>query len=157
MGAGTLYCAASMGGGYRLVLGIDPLLFEKSDIHVHVPAGATRKDGPSAGVAMFTALVSLLTGRNARGDTAMTGEISLRGLVLPVGGIKEKVAAAARAGITRVILPARNRRDLEEISPDVRQRIELMWIDHVDQAIATALTGDDVPIASAADDGAKAA
>ena len=84
-------------------------MFEKSDIHVHVPAGATPKDGPSAGVAMFIALASLLTGRTVRSDTAMTGEISLRGLVLPVGGIKEKVVAAAAAGITRVMLPARNR------------------------------------------------
>src|SRR5258708_13728973 len=92
-------------------LGIDPAIFEKSDIHVHVPAGATPKDGPSAGVAMFTALAPLLTNRTVRSDTAMTGEISLRGLVLPVGGIKEKVVAAAAAALTRGILPARNRRD----------------------------------------------
>src|SRR5499427_11136636 len=96
-------------------LGLDPDTFAKSDIHVHVPAGAIPKDGPSAGVAMFTALVSLLTNRTARSDTAMTGEISLRGLVLPVGGIKEKVVAAARAGLTTVVLPARNRKDYEEI------------------------------------------
>jgi ATP-dependent Lon protease len=96
-------------------LGVDPALFEKSDIHIHVPANAIPKDGPSAGVAMFTALVSLLTGRTVRSDTAMTGEISLRGLVLPVGGIKEKVVAAVGAGITRVLLPARNRRDFEDI------------------------------------------
>jgi ATP-dependent Lon protease len=88
-----------------VALGIDPALFERNDIHIHVPAGATPKDGPSAGVAMFTALVSLLTDRTVRSDTAMTGEISLRGLVLPVGGIKEKVVAAAAAGITRVMLP----------------------------------------------------
>src|SRR5207302_531553 len=86
-------------------------LFESNDIHVHVPAGAIPKDGPSAGVAMFTALVSLMTGRTVRSDTAMTGEISLRGLVLPVGGIKEKVVAAARAGLGTVILPARNEKD----------------------------------------------
>ncbi len=138
-------------------LGIDAQLFEKSDIHVHVPAGATPKDGPSAGVAMFTALVSLLTGRTARGDTAMTGEISLRGLVLPVGGIKEKVAAAARAGITRVLLPARNRKDLEEISADARKRLELVWLDHADQAIAAALSGEHTLIAAASPDDAKAA
>ena len=96
-------------------LGIDPSVFEKSDIHVHVPAGATPKDGPSAGVAMFTALASLLTNRTVRSDTAMTGEISLRGLVLPVGGIKEKVVAAAAAGLKRVMLPARNRRDYDDI------------------------------------------
>ena len=120
-------------------LGIDPGLFEKSDIHVHVPAGATPKDGPSAGVAMFTALVSLLTDRTVRSDTAMTGEISLRGLVLPVGGIKEKVVAAAAAGITRVMLPARNRRDFEDIPQDARNRLEFVWLDHVDAAIEAAL------------------
>jgi ATP-dependent Lon protease len=96
-------------------LGIDPGLFEKSDIHIHVPAGAVPKDGPSAGVGMVMALVSLLTERAIPGDTAMTGEISLRGLVLPVGGIKEKVIAAAQAGIKRVILPARNQRDFGDI------------------------------------------
>jgi ATP-dependent Lon protease len=139
------------------VLGIDVVLFEKSDIHVHVPAGATPKDGPSAGVAMFTSLVSVLTGRTVRGDTAMTGEISLRGLVLPVGGIKEKVAAAARAGISRVVLPARNRKDLEEISVDVRKRIELVWIENADQAIAMALVGEHTLTASTPTGGAKAA
>ncbi|MGC2630787.1 MAG: endopeptidase La, partial [Rhodomicrobium sp.] len=105
-------------------LGIDPAVFEKSDIHIHVPAGATPKDGPSAGVAMFTALYSLLSGRTVRSDTAMTGEISLRGLVLPVGGIKEKVKAAARAGLKRVLLPARNRRDYDEIPEDTRKSLE---------------------------------
>jgi ATP-dependent Lon protease len=120
-------------------LGIDAALFEKNDIHVHVPAGATPKDGPSAGVAMFTALVSLLTDRTVRSDTAMTGEISLRGLVLPVGGIKEKVVAAATAGITRVMLPARNRRDYEEIPQDARDRLEFVWLERVDEAIAAAL------------------
>lgn len=120
-------------------LGIDPALFATSDVHVHVPAGATPKDGPSAGVAMFTALVSLLTGRTVRKDTAMTGEISLRGLVLPVGGIKEKVVAAARAGLTRVMLPARNRRDYEDIPQDARDRLEFVWLERVDEAIANAL------------------
>jgi ATP-dependent Lon protease len=129
-------------------LGIDPGLFETSDIHIHVPAGATPKDGPSAGVAMFTALVSLLTGRTVRSDTAMTGEISLRGLVLPVGGIKEKVTAAARAGLTRVMLPARNRRDYEEIPEDARNKLEFIWLERVDEAIAAAL--DERPIALAA-------
>ena len=104
-------------------LGVDAGLFEKNDIHVHVPAGATPKDGPSAGVAMFMALVSLLTGRTVRSDTSMTGEISLRGLVLPVGGIKEKVVAAAGAGITRVMLPARNRRDYDDIPASARDRL----------------------------------
>jgi ATP-dependent Lon protease len=120
-------------------LGIDPAIFEKNDVHVHVPAGATPKDGPSAGVAMFTALVSLLTGRTVRKDTAMTGEISLRGLVLPVGGIKEKVVAAARAGLTRVMLPARNRRDYEDIPQDARDRLEFVWLEKVDDAVAAVL------------------
>ena len=120
-------------------LGIDPSVFEKSDIHVHVPAGATPKDGPSAGVAMFTALTSLLTNRTVRSDTAMTGEISLRGLVLPVGGIKEKVVAAAAAGLTRVMLPARNRRDFDEIPQGARDRLEFIWLERVDDAIAAVL------------------
>jgi ATP-dependent Lon protease len=119
--------------------GIDPSRFEKIDIHVHVPAGAIPKDGPSAGVAMFMALVSLLTDRTVRSDTAMTGEISLRGLVLPVGGIKEKVVAAARAGITRVMLPARNRKDFEEIPEEVRANVQFVWLDRVDEAMAAAL------------------
>jgi ATP-dependent Lon protease len=120
-------------------LGIEPSIFEKSDIHVHVPAGATPKDGPSAGVAMFTALASLLTGRTVRNDTAMTGEISLRGLVLPVGGIKEKVVAAAAAGLTRVMLPARNRRDFDDIPQGARDKLEFVWLERVDDAIAQAL------------------
>ena len=120
-------------------LGIDPALFEKSDIHVHVPAGATPKDGPSAGVAMFIALASLLTNRTVRKDTAMTGEISLRGLVLPVGGIKEKVVAAAAAGITRVMLPARNKRDYDDIPKGARDALEFIWLEHVDEAVIAAL------------------
>ncbi len=139
------------------VLGIDAVLLEKSDIHIHVPAGATPKDGPSAGVAMFTALVSLLTGRTVRGDTAMTGEISLRGLVLPVGGIKEKVIAADRAGITRVLLPARNRRDFDEIPEAVRKRLEFVWLERAEQAIEAALTGEHKLIAVARTDDAKVA
>jgi ATP-dependent Lon protease len=120
-------------------LGIRPETLEKSDIHVHVPAGATPKDGPSAGVAMFTALASLLTGRPVRSEVAMTGEISLRGLVLPIGGVKEKVLAALRAGITTVLLPARNRRDLEDIPAEARDRIEFIWVERVDDALAAAL------------------
>jgi len=131
--------------------GIDPALFEKSDIHIHVPAGATPKDGPSAGVAMFTALVSLLTDRTVRSDTAMTGEISLRGLVLPVGGIKEKVTAAARAGLTRVMLPARNRRDFEDIPEDTRARLEFIWLERVDEAIASALEDKPTNVPDAAE------
>ena len=121
-------------------LGIAPDILEKSDIHVHVPAGATPKDGPSAGVAIFTALASLLTGRPVRSDVAMTGEISLRGLVLPIGGVKEKVLAALRAGVKTVMLPERNRRDFEEIPADARKQLNIVWIGDVDAALATALS-----------------
>jgi ATP-dependent Lon protease len=117
-------------------LGIDEKRFEKADIHVHVPAGAIPKDGPSAGVAMFMALVSLMTGRTVASDTAMTGEISLRGLVLPVGGIKEKMVAAARAGIKRVLLPARNRKDYDDIPEEARKQLEFVWLERVDDAVA---------------------
>ena len=138
-------------------LGLDGAQFEKTDLHIHVPAGATPKDGPSAGVAMYTALVSLLTGRTVRGDTAMTGEISLRGLVLPVGGIKEKVTAAARAGITRVLLPARNRRDFDEIPEEVRQRLEFVWLERADDAVKAALTTEPSVAAPMRSEAAKAA
>ncbi len=104
-----------------------------------MPAGATPKDGPSAGVAMFMALVSPLTNRTVRSDTAMTGEISLRGLVLPVGGIKEKVVAAHPAGIKRVMLPARNQKDFEDIPEEVRRQLTFVWLERVDEAAAAAL------------------
>jgi ATP-dependent Lon protease len=121
------------------LFGIDDARFEKTDIHVHVPAGAIPKDGPSAGVAMFMALVSLMTQRTIRNDTAMTGEISLRGLVLPVGGIKEKVLAAAAAGLKRVMLPARNRKDFDDIPQEARNELEFVWLERVDDAVAAAL------------------
>jgi ATP-dependent Lon protease len=121
-------------------LGIDPADFEKSDVHVHVPAGAIPKDGPSAGVAMFLALASLFTGRTVRSDIAMTGEISLRGLVLPIGGVKEKVLAAARAGITTVMLPSRNQKDLEDVPEGAREQVHFVWLDRVDDAVAAALS-----------------
>jgi len=120
-------------------LGLQPEIFEKSDIHVHVPAGAIPKDGPSAGVAMFTALYSAFSEKIVKNDVAMTGEISLRGLVLPVGGIKEKVIAAARAGITTVMLPARNRRDFEEIPEAVRNQLQFIWLEKVDDALKAAV------------------
>ncbi|HEY0843932.1 MAG TPA: endopeptidase La [Noviherbaspirillum sp.] len=120
-------------------LDIAPDIFDRSDIHVHVPAGAIPKDGPSAGVAMFIALASLLTERPVRSDHAMTGEISLRGMVLPVGGIKEKVLAALRAGITTVMLPARNRKDLEDIPEDARSLLRFVWLETVDDAIRNAM------------------
>jgi len=120
-------------------LGIDAELFRTQDIHVHIPAGAIPKDGPSAGVTMFVALVSLLLGQRVNKDVAMTGEISLRGLVLPVGGIKEKVLAAKRAGITTVLLPEMNRRDLEDIPPAASAGIRFEFLTNVDQALEHAL------------------
>lgn len=123
-------------------LGIDAERFEHSDIHIHVPAGATPKDGPSAGVSIYTALVSLFTDRPVHHDHAMTGEISLRGLVLPVGGIKEKVLAALQAGIKTVLLPARNRKDLEDIPEEVRGQLRFVWLETVGDAVAAALSAD---------------
>jgi ATP-dependent Lon protease len=136
--------------------GIDAERFEKSDIHIHVPAGATPKDGPSAGVAMFLALTSLMTDRTVRSDTAMTGEISLRGLVLPIGGVKEKVVAAARAGIKRVMLPSRNRRDYDDIPEEARRQIEFVWLERVDDAVAAALEPARAQPAAKADERALA-
>jgi ATP-dependent Lon protease len=120
-------------------LGADPLGFDKLDLHIHVPAGAIPKDGPSAGVAIFASLASLLSGRTIRSDIAMTGEISLRGLVLPVGGIKEKTVAAARAGIRTVILPSRNRRDYDDIPESARQKLQFVWVERVEEVLAAAL------------------
>ncbi len=120
-------------------LDIDPAFLESQDLHIHIPAGAIPKDGPSAGVTMFTALCSLLTGRRVRNDTAMTGEATLRGRVLPVGGIKSKVLAAHRAGITRVILPRRNERDLDEVPEDVREHMEFILADDMSEVLASAL------------------
>jgi ATP-dependent Lon protease len=120
-------------------LGVDSTTFEKNDIHVHVPAGAIPKDGPSAGVAMFTSLVSLFTNRTVRSDLAMTGEISLRGLVLPIGGVKEKTVAAHRAGIRKVLLPARNRKDLEDVPKSVRDEVEFVFCERVDDVIREAV------------------
>jgi len=122
-------------------LGLDPKLFEHSDVHIHVPAGAVPKDGPSAGVAMFVALVSLLSNRPVRSETAMTGEISLRGLVLPIGGVKEKVLAAQRAGITTVILPTRNRMDLDDVPEGARKHINFVFAENVHDALNATLDG----------------
>ncbi len=110
-----------------------------SDIHIHVPAGAVPKDGPSAGVAIATALASLLTGRLVRADVGMTGEITLRGQVLPVGGIKEKVLAAHRAGLQTVIIPKRNEKDLDDLPGEVRDEMEFVLVDRIDEALTTAL------------------
>jgi len=130
-------------------LGIDSSTLDDCDLHIHVPAGAIPKDGPSAGVAMATSLASLLTQRTVRADVAMTGEISLRGVVLPVGGIKEKCVAAARAGIRTVILPARNRRDLEDIPESVRNRLEFVWAERIEDVLARALEAAPVHRAAA--------
>lgn len=124
---------------HAIELGIDPDIFEKSDIHLHVPAGAQPKDGPSAGVTIATALVSLLTGRLVRHDVGMTGEITLRGQVLPVGGIKEKVLAAHRAGLKTVILPKDNEGDLEDLSEEIRQAINFVLVETVDEVLQHAL------------------
>ena len=123
-------------------LGIDPDIFKKNDLHVHLPAGAIPKDGPSAGITLFVALVSLLTQRRISKDVAMTGEISLRGLILPVGGIKEKVLAAKRAGISCVLLPELNRKDMEEISTPAREGIRFEFLKTVDEALRLALEPD---------------
>jgi ATP-dependent Lon protease len=123
--------------------GISAEQFEKHDLHVHVPAGAIPKDGPSAGVTLAVALLSLLTGRPTKPMLAMTGEITLRGKVLPVGGIKEKVLAARRAGITHVILPSRNEKDLDDIQPELRQTMTFHFIEELDEALRITL-GEDV-------------
>jgi ATP-dependent Lon protease len=126
-------------------LGVKVESLETQDLHIHVPAGGVPKDGPSAGVTMFTALTSLLSGRRVRPDTAMTGECTLRGRVLPVGGIKAKVLAAHRAGITRVILPQKNARDLDDVPKEARDGMEFILADDMSQVIAAALEPIDAP------------
>jgi ATP-dependent Lon protease len=120
-------------------IGLDPHFIEKTDLHVHVPEGAVPKEGPSAGVTMATAMVSALTGRRVRSDIAMTGEITLRGQVLPVGGIKAKVLGAYRAGIRKLILPEENRRDTSKISPDISKKLEFTFVNDIAQVLEEAL------------------
>jgi ATP-dependent Lon protease len=139
----SVQAALSLVRSQAETIGIEPDFFERSDLHVHVPAGAIPKDGPSAGVTMTVALSSLLTGRAVRSDTAMTGEITLRGRVLPVGGIKEKVLAAHRAGIRRVLLPAKNEKDIEDVPVEVRDEMEFHFVAEFEEAIALALRGAD--------------
>jgi ATP-dependent Lon protease len=122
-------------------LGIDPRAFEDRSLHIHVPAGAIPKDGPSAGVTMMTAIASLVSGRKVRSNVAMTGEISLRGKVLPIGGIKEKVLAAHRAGIRTVILPKRNELDLEDLPKELREQMRFVPVDDAREVLAAALEG----------------
>jgi ATP-dependent Lon protease len=122
-------------------LGIDRSAFEENDIHVHVPAGAQPKEGPSAGVTVLTAMASILSGQPVRDDLAMTGEITLRGRVLPIGGLKEKVLAAHRAGIRRVLVPKRNEADLDDIPIHLRREMDLVMVDSIDQVLREALPG----------------
>jgi ATP-dependent Lon protease len=122
------------------ILGIPENFTENTDIHIHVPSGAIPKDGPSAGVTMYTAIVSLLTDTPVRSDLAMTGEITLRGLVLPVGGIKEKMLAARSAGVKHVILPAKNKKDLEELPQNVKEELGFHFVNKMDEVIRFALT-----------------
>jgi len=119
--------------------GIPKDFLEKSDVHIHIPAGGMPKDGPSAGITMFTAIVSLLTGIRIRHDVAMTGEISLRGRVLPIGGLKEKTLAAHRAGIKRVLVPERNKADLDEVPKEVRDELEFVFVHKLDEVLEAAL------------------
>ena len=128
------------------LLGIDPEFNDEIDLHIHVPEGAIPKDGPSAGITMATALVSALTRIPVRKDVAMTGEITLRGKVLPVGGIKDKVLAAFRAGINEVILPHENEKDLEEIPEEVRDALEVHLIESMDEVLRLALDGEIAPL-----------
>jgi ATP-dependent Lon protease len=123
-------------------LNIDTAEFEKTEVHLHVPAGAIPKDGPSAGIAMVTAIASLFSGRPVRGDVGMTGEVTLRGRVMPVGGIKMKVLAAHRAGLTTVILPRRNEGDLEDLPDEIRRTMTFVPVDQIDQALKIALAAE---------------
>jgi ATP-dependent Lon protease len=134
--------------------GIARDFLDKNDVHIHVPAGAMPKDGPSAGVTLLTALVSLLTGVRVRPDVAMTGEITLRGRVLPIGGLKEKVLAAHRAGIRRVIVPERNRFDLDEVPDEIKCEIEFVFVSQMCQVIDAALEERPLPRRTTALDGA---
>jgi ATP-dependent Lon protease len=126
--------------------GIKPPVFDKTDVHVHVPEGATPKDGPSAGVAMATAMISVLTGTPVRKDVAMTGEITLRGRVLPIGGLKEKLLAALRSGIKTVLIPQENEKDLADIPDNVKSELNIISVSTVDEVLANALSGPLTPI-----------
>jgi len=119
--------------------GVKPSIFARKDIHVHLPEGAVPKDGPSAGIGMVTAMISTLTGIAVRRDIAMTGEVTLRGRVLPIGGLKEKLLAALRGGITTVLIPRENEKDLEELPATVKEALEIVPVDHVDEVLARAL------------------
>jgi ATP-dependent Lon protease len=136
----SISAAASYVRSRAVAFGVEPPLFDRRDIHVHVPEGATPKDGPSAGVAMATAIVSVMTGIPVRRDIAMTGEITLRGRVLPIGGLKEKLLAAARGGMKTVLIPEENAKDLAEISDAIKGGLEIVPVSRMDEVISRALT-----------------
>jgi ATP-dependent Lon protease len=142
----SISAAASYVRSRAVAFGVEPPLFDRRDIHVHVPEGATPKDGPSAGVAMATAIVSVMTGIPVRRDIAMTGEITLRGRVLPIGGLKEKLLAAARGGIKTVLIPDENAKDLSEISDAIKGGLEIIPVARMDEVIAKALVRTPKPI-----------
>ena len=142
----SISAAASYVRSRAVAFGIEPPLFDKRDIHVHVPEGATPKDGPSAGVAMVTAIVSVMTGIPVRKDVAMTGEITLRGRVLPIGGLKEKLLAALRGGIKTVLIPEENAKDLVEISDNVKKGLEIIPVSRMDEVLERALVRKPEPI-----------
>ncbi|HXL68771.1 MAG TPA: S16 family serine protease, partial [Xanthobacteraceae bacterium] len=142
----SISAAASYVRSRAIAFGIAPPLFEKRDIHVHVPEGATPKDGPSAGVAMATAIVSVMTGIPVRKDVAMTGEITLRGRVLPIGGLKEKLLAAHRGGIKTVLIPEDNTKDLVDINETIKSGLEIIPVSRMDEVLAAALTKKPEPI-----------
>jgi len=142
----SISAAASYVRSRAVAFGIEPPLFDKRDIHVHVPEGATPKDGPSAGVAMVAAIVSVMTGIPVRRDVAMTGEITLRGRVLPIGGLKEKLLAAARGGMKTVLIPEENAKDLVEISDTIKKGLEIVPVTRMDEVLARALVRTPQPI-----------
>jgi ATP-dependent Lon protease len=142
----SISAAASYVRSRALDFGIEPPLFERRDIHVHVPEGATPKDGPSAGIAMVTAIVSLMTGIPVRKDVAMTGEITLRGRVLPIGGLKEKLLAALRGGIKTVLIPEENAKDLADIPDNVKSGLDIIPVSRVGEVLRHALLRQPEPI-----------
>jgi ATP-dependent Lon protease len=142
----SISAAASYVRSRAVAFGIEPPLFDKRDIHVHVPEGATPKDGPSAGVAMVTAIVSVMTGIPVRRDVAMTGEITLRGRVLPIGGLKEKLLAAARGGMKTVLIPEENAKDLVEIADTIKKGLEIVPVTRMDEVLERALVRKPEPI-----------
>jgi ATP-dependent Lon protease len=142
----SIQAAESFVKSRAIQYGIKPTLFERRDIHVHVPEGATPKDGPSAGIAMVTSIVSVLTQTPIRRDVAMTGEVTLRGRVLPIGGLKEKLLAALRAGIKTVLIPKENEKDLADIPDNVKRKMEIVPVSDCDEVLARALVKELIPI-----------